>query len=104
MYVLPAIEIIDLRVQDWTIELPDTLSDRGGSVILGGMPRRVTHGGLDLSNTRDALRFGKSVSGVWSMGLGLRRGRLFCFAGVLCCLQVVRSVLLSGGGLGFDVK
>jgi 2-keto-4-pentenoate hydratase len=37
-YALPAIEIIDSRVQDWAISLPDTLADNGstGSVILGG--------------------------------------------------------------------
>ena len=43
-YALPAIEIIDSRVQNWAIDLPDTLADNGstGAVILGGTPRRIT--------------------------------------------------------------
>ncbi len=56
-YAIPAIEIIDSRVQDWAIGLPDTLADNGstGSVILGGTPRRITD--LTLRDTRGALRF-----------------------------------------------
>ncbi|KAL2879321.1 hypothetical protein SGCOL_005449 [Colletotrichum sp. CLE4] len=56
-YAIPAIEIIDSRVRDWAIDLPDTLADNGstGAVILGGTPRRLTD--LTLSNTRGALRF-----------------------------------------------
>lgn len=54
---VPAIEIIDSRVENWAIELPDTLSDNGstGAVLLGGTPRRLTE--LRLSDTRGALRF-----------------------------------------------
>lgn len=39
-YAVPAIEIIDSRVQNWAIDLPDTLADNGstGAVILGGTP------------------------------------------------------------------
>nr|WP_282976892.1 fumarylacetoacetate hydrolase family protein [Saccharopolyspora erythraea] len=56
-YAVPAIEIIDSRVQNWAIELPDTLSDNGstGAVILGGTPRRVDE--LTLSDTRGTLHF-----------------------------------------------
>ncbi|MFD1210592.1 2-keto-4-pentenoate hydratase [Arthrobacter sp. GCM10027362] len=56
-FALPAIEIIDSRVKDWAIGLPDTLADNGstGAVILGGTPRRVTD--LDLRDTRGVLRF-----------------------------------------------
>lgn len=56
-YAVPAIEIIDSRVQDWAITLPDTLSDNGstGAVIIGGTPRRLTE--LTLSDTRGSLRF-----------------------------------------------
>jgi 2-keto-4-pentenoate hydratase len=56
-YALPAIEIIDSRVQDWAITLPDTLADNGstGSVILGGTPRRITD--LNLRDTSGVLRF-----------------------------------------------
>lgn len=56
-YAVPAIEIIDSRVRNWAIDLPDTLSDNGstGAVILGGTPRRITD--LRLSDTRGTLRF-----------------------------------------------
>ena len=56
-YALPAIEIIDSRVKDWAIGLPDTLADNGstGAILLGGTPRRVTE--LNLGNTHGVLSF-----------------------------------------------
>lgn len=56
-YAMPAIEIIDSRVKDWAIDLPDTLADNGsvGAVIVGGTPRRLTE--LTLRDTRGVLRF-----------------------------------------------
>lgn len=56
-YAVPAIEIIDSRVRNWAIDLPDTLSDNGstGAVIFGGTPRRLNE--LQLSNTRGTLNF-----------------------------------------------
>ncbi|HVX20553.1 MAG TPA: fumarylacetoacetate hydrolase family protein [Acidimicrobiales bacterium] len=54
--VLPAIEIVDSRVVDWSIRLPDTIADNAssGAVVLGGRPRRVTD--LDLKVTGGLLR------------------------------------------------
>jgi 2-keto-4-pentenoate hydratase len=56
-YAIPAIEIIDSRVKDWAISLPDTLADNGstGAVIIGGTPRRLTD--LNLSDSRGFLCF-----------------------------------------------
>jgi 2-keto-4-pentenoate hydratase len=56
-YAVPAIEIIDSRVKNWAIDLPNTLADNGstGAVILGGLPRRLTD--LTLSNMRGVLKF-----------------------------------------------
>jgi 2-keto-4-pentenoate hydratase len=56
-YAVPAIEVIDSRVQNWAISLPDTLADNGstGSVILGGTPRRITE--LTLRDTPGTLHF-----------------------------------------------
>lgn len=56
-YAIPAVEIIDSRVENWAIGLEDTLADNGstGAVILGGTPRRLTD--LDLSNTKGTLKF-----------------------------------------------
>jgi 2-keto-4-pentenoate hydratase len=47
-FVLPAIEIIDSRIEGWRIKLPDTIADNAssGRVVLGGPPRQVTQ--LDL--------------------------------------------------------
>ena len=41
-YVLPAIEIIDSRVRDWQVTLPDTIADNASSarVVLGGNATR----------------------------------------------------------------
>jgi 2-keto-4-pentenoate hydratase len=56
-YAVPAIEIIDSRVKDWAIGLPDTLADNGsiGAILLGGTPRRVSD--LNLRDTRGVLHF-----------------------------------------------
>ena len=39
-YVVPAIEIIDSRIADWRLTLPDTIADNAssGRVVLGGRP------------------------------------------------------------------
>lgn len=56
-YAIPAIEIIDSRVKNWAIDLPDILADNGstGSVILGGTPQKLTE--LTLRDTRGTWRF-----------------------------------------------
>jgi 2-keto-4-pentenoate hydratase len=47
-YVTPALEIIDSRIRDWKITLPDTIADNASSarVVLGA--RRSRPGALDL--------------------------------------------------------
>lgn len=48
-FVLPALEIIDSRIADWKITLPDTVADNAssGAVVLGSRP--VKADSLDLS-------------------------------------------------------
>ena len=47
-FVVPAIEVIDSRIEGWKIKLCDTIADNASSarVVLGGPPRHVTQ--LDL--------------------------------------------------------
>lgn len=47
-YVVPAIEIIDSRIANWKIKLPDTIADNGSSarVVLGNKATEID--GLDL--------------------------------------------------------
>lgn len=42
-FILPALEIIDSRIQDWRIKLPDTVADNASAamVVLGGRPLPV---------------------------------------------------------------
>lgn len=60
-YAVPAVEIIDSRVQDWAIKLEDTIADNGstGAIILGGTPRKLD--ALTLANTRGLLEFNEKV-------------------------------------------
>lgn len=129
-YALPAIEIIDSRVQNWAIDLPDTLADNGstGSVLLGGTPRPITE--LSLRNTRGALYFngrevitgntghilGNPVNAVaWlanrlaDYGIGFEAGQVILPGS---CLQAVpmnepgrwEGVFDGFGGVGFEVS
>ena len=90
-YALPAIEIIDSRVQNWAIGLPDTLADNGstGAVILGGTPRRVTD--LNLRDTRGVLRFNDR-----EVIAGLRRGPGPTRALTLLALRRERTASANG--------
>lgn len=48
-YVVPAIEVIDSRIENWNIKFEDTVADNGSSarVVIGGRPTPLTD--LDLS-------------------------------------------------------
>ena len=50
-FVLPALELIDSRIADWKITLPDTIADNGssGGLVLGSRPVKPEN--LDLSLT-----------------------------------------------------
>jgi 2-keto-4-pentenoate hydratase len=52
--VAPALEIVDSRIADWKLTLPDTIADNAssGAVVLGDW---VPYGGLDLGNAVASL-------------------------------------------------
>lgn len=49
-YILPAIEIVDSRVTNWNIKLPDTIADNASSAyyVLGGKPHKIEDVDLEL--------------------------------------------------------
>ncbi|TWD98509.1 2-keto-4-pentenoate hydratase [Neobacillus bataviensis] len=49
-YVVPALEIVDSRIQDWKIKLPDTVADNASSglFVLGGKPTKIKDINLEL--------------------------------------------------------
>lgn len=49
-YIVPAIEIIDSRIEDWNIKFEDTVADNGSSAgaIIGGKPTKLD--GIDLTH------------------------------------------------------
>ncbi|MBN8199200.1 MULTISPECIES: 2-keto-4-pentenoate hydratase [Bacillaceae] len=49
-YVVPALEIVDSRIKDWKIKLPDTIADNASSgfYVLGGKPARLSDINLEL--------------------------------------------------------
>jgi 2-keto-4-pentenoate hydratase len=96
-FVLPALEIIDSRIADWKITLPDTIADNAssGAVVLGSRPVRpesvdlALTGGLLLRNGRiEGTGAGGAVLGspvnalVWlvntlgTLGVGLEAGHV----------------------------
>jgi 2-keto-4-pentenoate hydratase len=50
-FALPALEIVDSRIQDWKISIVDTIADNAssGGVILGGTPARLADVDLRLA-------------------------------------------------------
>lgn len=49
-YVVPALEIVDSRIQDWKIKLQDTVADNASSgfYVLGGKPTKIEDINLEL--------------------------------------------------------
>ncbi|GLZ03779.1 2-keto-4-pentenoate hydratase [Actinomadura sp. NBRC 104412] len=84
-FVLPALEIIDSRIADWRITLPDTVADNAssGGLVLGTTPVRPE--GLDLALTGCLLhRNGELVqTGAGGAVLGSPLNALIWLANVL---------------------
>lgn len=71
-YVLPALEIVDSRVADWKIKLPDTVADNASSglYVLGGKP--VKPEAVDLTQLGSVLYKNGEImnTGVGAAALG----------------------------------
>jgi 2-keto-4-pentenoate hydratase len=67
-FVLPALEIIDSRIADWKITLPDTIADNAssGAVVLGSRP--VSPTSLDLALTGCLLHRNGRIEGTGAGG------------------------------------
>ena len=100
-YVLPALEIIDSRIRDWRITLPDTIADNAssGGVVLGSKP--VALDDLDLRLIGCVLSAGGQVvaTGAGAAVLGSPINALVWLANTLGPLDVTLeagSVVLPG--------
>jgi 2-keto-4-pentenoate hydratase len=67
-FVLPALEIVDSRIQDWRIGLLDTVADNAssGAVVLGSTPTRLDEVDLRLAGavmTRNGVVVGTGAGG-----------------------------------------
>ncbi|MGB8408146.1 MAG: 2-keto-4-pentenoate hydratase [Mycobacterium sp.] len=100
-YVLPALEIIDSRIRDWRITLPDTIADNAsaGGVVLGSTPVALT--ALDLRLTGCVLNADGQVAftGAGAAVLGSPINALVWLANTLGALGVTLeagSVVLPG--------
>lgn len=67
-FVLPALEIVDSRIRDWTIGLFDTIADNAssGAVVLGSTPTELTN--VDLRLTGGVLHKNAEVVGTGAGG------------------------------------
>lgn len=71
-YILPSIEIVDSRIRDWKIQLPDTIADNASSAfyVLGGKPIKIEDVNLELIGMV-LTKNGKTVNtGVGAAALG----------------------------------
>jgi len=122
-FVLPALEIVDSRIQDWKIGLFDTIADNAssGAVVLGSRPTALHEVDLRLAGavmTRNGLVVGTGAGGavlgspltslVWlantvgERGVTLEAGHVI-LPGSVCAMVPVAAgdtVTATFGGLG----
>ncbi|MFE3020025.1 2-keto-4-pentenoate hydratase [Streptomyces sp. NPDC059256] len=122
-FVLPALEIIDSRIEDWRITLADTVADNAssGGVVLGATPVRLD--AIDLASTPCLLYrngeltdtgAGAAVLGnplnalVWlantltTLGIGLKAGHIVLPGSLTAALPVAAGDVVTAAfaGLG----
>lgn len=71
-YIVPALEIVDSRIKNWQIKLPDTVADNAssGMYVLGGKPVKVEDVNLELIGMVLMKNGGVANTGVGAAALG----------------------------------
>lgn len=100
-YVLPALEVVDSRVQDWRIGIVDTIADNasGGGVVLGSRPRALRDLDLRLVGCTMVKNGQVAVTGAGGAVLGSPLNALIWLANTLSRFGVpleAGNVILPG--------
>jgi 2-keto-4-pentenoate hydratase len=100
-YLVPALEIVDSRIQDWEISIVDTIADNAssGAAILGGTP--ISPADVDLRSANCALLHNGTIAetGTGAAVLGTPFNALAWLANAIGTLGVALEpgqVVLSG--------
>ena len=99
-YIVPSLELIDSRITNWQIKLPDTIADNASSagVILGAArrtPAELAKSGVDIKNIDAVLYRGDSAS---STDTEVARGNTSAVLGnpTWCVAWLARTVASFG--------
>jgi len=94
-YIVGAFEIVDSRVANWRIKLPDTVADNAssGRYVLGN--RKVSLGDIDLSTIEMAMRKGNEIVG-YGTGTAVMGDPCLSVAWLANCLHRYGVILKKG--------
>ena len=103
-YALPAVEVVDSRIENWKISLIDTVADNASSAafVLGSQPVKLEN--LDLVNCKMVMTRGDEVvSQVWLADETVRRGRPL-LAGDIILTGALGPMVVAQPGDEFKVE